>query len=59
MRRVVSVFDTVDQEPDFVPARGKPPIPPQLTPEEERKRAGKPEFDPEPEDEQGYEEMSL
>lgn len=59
LRRVVSVFDTVDQVPDFMPAPGKPPIEPRLTEEEERKKSGKPPFDPEPGDEQGYEEMKL
>lgn len=59
LRRLVNVLELVDREPTFVPLRGQPVLAPSLTPEEQRKQAGQPEFTPEPGDEQGYEEMDL
>ncbi len=59
LRRVVSVFDVVEQEPSFVPAPGKPVLDPALTVEEESKQAGKLEYVPEPDDDKGYEVMDL
>jgi hypothetical protein len=55
LRRLVSVFDIVEQEPDFRPAPGKPPIEPALTHTEASLRAGRPEYEPEPGDDKGYE----
>jgi hypothetical protein len=55
LRRLVSVFDIVEQEPDFQPAPGKPPIDPALTHTEESLRAGQPEYEREPGDDKGYE----
>ncbi len=59
LRRVVSVFDVVEERPDFMPAPGKPVLTPELTPQEVSKQAGKPEYEPEPDDEKGYEVVDL
>jgi hypothetical protein len=55
----VSVFDIVEQEPDFRPAPGKPPIEPALTHTEASLREGKPEYPPEPGEDRGYEVVNF
>lgn len=59
LRRLISVLELVDREPTFVPEPGKPVLTPNLTLEEESRKVGKPEFEPEPGDENGYEVMDL
>jgi hypothetical protein len=59
LRRVVSVFDAVDESPDFLPAPGKPPIEPALTLTEASLVAGKPEYEPESADDKGYAVMDI
>ena len=55
LRHVVDVLDLADADPDFDPAKqmGFEPKEP-VTEDERRKLHGKPAFDPEPADEQGY-----
>ncbi len=59
LRRLVNVLELVDREPTFNPGPGKPPLEPKLTPTEESKQAGTPEYPPEPGDEKGYEVVDL
>lgn len=59
LRRVVSVFDAVDEYPDFQPAPGRPEIEPALTSTEASRQSGKPEYEPEPDDAKGYAVIDL
>ncbi len=59
LRRVVSVFDTVDEHPDFMPAPGKPPIEPKLSLTEKSMAEGTPEFTSDPDEDKGYAVMEL
>jgi hypothetical protein len=59
LRRVVSVFDVVDDEPDFVPREGQPEVVPALRIEEQAVKAGQPLYREEPGDERGYEVMDV
>ncbi len=54
LRRVVSVFDAVEENPDFQPAPGKPPIAPNLSLAERSRAEGTPEYEPEPDEDKGY-----
>lgn len=60
LRKLVNVFDTVEDNPEFDPGPGKPPMEPKLTVTEQRLVEGKkPDFDPEPGDDKGYEVVSF
>jgi hypothetical protein len=59
LRRLVTVFDAVEEFPDFHPAPGKPELTPDLTSIEESKVTGRPLYEPEANEEKGYEVVDL
>lgn len=60
LRKLVNVFDMVEEFPDFNPGPGKPEgFDPKLNATEERLAAGKPEFEPEPDDDKPYDVVNF